>query len=270
MRLHDRHELHLNMAAQEVGEGRAVAAIGDVRELDACHPGKQLCREVGERAAAGRADVELARVLLGIGKQFRNRAGWDARVQRQRVEAGADASDRRKILARVEAGVGIDARADRRGPGRGGEERVAVGRALRDRPAAGEAAGARTVVDDDRLAKSLAHLVGNDARHDPRAAAGREWHDQGDGAVRIGLRRGCEDGGPCGECCCDRGEDRSPHAGILQSYLRSCVVDAGLRAAHGQAGLLSRIRRDKERRQIARRLSPHELVRYFLKNVEGQ
>ena len=38
------------------------------------------------------------------------------------------------------------------------------------------------------LAERLRHMVGDDARDDVGRTAGRERHDHGDGARRIGLR----------------------------------------------------------------------------------
>ena len=52
------------------------------------------------------------------------------------------------------------------------------------------AAGAADVLDHQRLAERLAHLLGDDARDHVARAAGRERHDHGDGAVGIVLRRG--------------------------------------------------------------------------------
>jgi hypothetical protein len=44
------------------------------------------------------------------------------------------------------------------------------------------------VFDDDGLSKQLAHLFGHDPPDYVGGAAGREWHDHGNGAGRIGLR----------------------------------------------------------------------------------
>ena len=45
------------------------------------------------------------------------------------------------------------------------------------------------VLDDDRLAERLGHRLADQARDGVRGAAGREGHDDGDGAVGVVLRR---------------------------------------------------------------------------------
>jgi hypothetical protein len=109
-------------------------------------------------------------------------------MHHQRVGRGSDAADRLEILARVVADIAVEGRSDRERAGIAQQDGVTVGRALRHRAASDGAAGAAAVVDDDRLLECLAHLVGDDAPDDGRAATGRERYDQRDRPVGIVLR----------------------------------------------------------------------------------
>ena len=74
--------------------------------------------------------------------------------------------------------------------GIGHHQRVAVGRSLRDRVHADDAAAARPVLDHHRLAEPLADQRLDDAREIVGAAARAERNDQPDRPRRIGLREG--------------------------------------------------------------------------------
>src|SRR6185437_8599632 len=67
-------------------------------------------------------------------------------------------------------------------------ERVAVGRGMRDAADADAAGRAGDVLDDERLAQRPAHMVAHDARQSVDRAAGRKGRDQGDRPRRIGVR----------------------------------------------------------------------------------
>ena len=71
---------------------------------------------------------------------------------------------------------------------------VAVGRGAREPPDADAAAGAADILDDHRLAERCPHLVRHDPRRDVGRPAGRERHDQRDGARRkiVGASGGYE------------------------------------------------------------------------------
>ena len=69
------------------------------------------------------------------------------------------------------------------------QQRVAVGRRLGREVGADGAAGARLVVDDQRRAQLLAHLLRQGAREEVGGAAGRERHDQADRLAGPGLLR---------------------------------------------------------------------------------
>ena len=111
-------------------------------------------------------------------------------MHHQRIRRVADQADRRKILARIVAGVLVERGTDCERPGVTQQQRVTVRIALGDRLGAHRAAGAGAIVDHDLLAEQFAHLVGNGAADDRGAAAGREWNDQRDRAGGIVLRLG--------------------------------------------------------------------------------
>jgi hypothetical protein len=67
-------------------------------------------------------------------------------------------------------------------------QRVAVGRRLGDGARAERAAGARAVLDHERLAECSAEALGKQPRQHIIAAPGRERHHDGDGARRPALR----------------------------------------------------------------------------------
>ena len=68
------------------------------------------------------------------------------------------------------------------------EQRVAVGRRTRDRLGAQDRAGARTVLDHERLLERFGQVLAELAGKDIGRAAGRERHDDLDRPCRIGLR----------------------------------------------------------------------------------
>ena len=79
----DRGEHHRDMAAEEIGDGRAGALVGNVGELDARHGGEQLAGQMADGADAGRAEVDLARMRLRIGDQLGDRMHRNARMHHQ-------------------------------------------------------------------------------------------------------------------------------------------------------------------------------------------
>jgi hypothetical protein len=83
---------------------------------------------------------------------------------------------------RLVGGVGI----------RHDQQRVAVGRRLRDRVGADDRAGAGAVLHHEGLLELLGKVLRDHARIDVGRAAGAERHDQAHLAGRIVLRRGGE------------------------------------------------------------------------------
>ena len=144
-----RGDHHVDAAGDEVGQGRAGAAERHVGELDAGHGGEQLGRQMRARADAGARIGELAGLALGDGDQVGEGVDRQRRMHHQHLLERADQPDRGKILARIVARIGVEARRDAEHAGVADHQGVAVVRALCDRACAGGAAGAGAVLDHD-------------------------------------------------------------------------------------------------------------------------
>ena len=114
-----------------------------------------------QRADAAGAVVELA------GPGFRERDVFleirdrQILVHQHHQRQAADDGDVAEVLARIVWLVRHQRRVDRLRSDRGGEPRVAVGRRLRDRVRADDAAAAGPVLDHERLAELLLQFVGD-------------------------------------------------------------------------------------------------------------
>jgi hypothetical protein len=108
-------------------------------------------------------------------------------VHHEQVGLGED-RNRRQIAQRIVRELAVERHVDRH---RGGvdQQRVAVGRGLRDQLVGDVGAGPRSVLDDHRLAEELGELRREQPRVDVDAAAGRETDDEPDRLERIGLRK---------------------------------------------------------------------------------
>ena len=109
------------------------------------------------------------------------RLGWTTRT----YGATAKQRDRRKILQRIIGQIPVEALVHGELSGESQHDRVAVGRGFRDLLHADIAAGTANIFHQNALAKALAHLVSEAARHDVGSAAGRIWHDKTDRPIRI-------------------------------------------------------------------------------------
>ena len=204
------HQVH--RAADQVEQRRPGAAVGEVEQVGAGHALEQLAAQMDRGAVAARRHVQLARIRARVADQVGDvldagglRLG---RVHHQHVRHPGHHRDRRQVLERVEWHLRIERRIDRLRADRAHQQRVAVGRRLRDEVGAEVAAGTRLVVDDEGLAERLAELRRERARQDVGGAAGRERHDDADrlrgpgaGRRRRRLRkqRRRDQRGRCGE-----------------------------------------------------------------------
>ena len=136
---------------------------------------------------AGRAELHLALVLLGVGDEFLEILHRQVLAHGQQDRNLGDERDRREIvdgaverllIQRLALGVGAD------GPEHHG---VAVGRGIGHASGAGHAAGAADVLDHDLLAENLAHARRHDAAEHVGRAAGRERNDHRHRLGRIAL-----------------------------------------------------------------------------------
>ena len=140
------------------------------------------------RADAAGAIRQFSRIGFGIGDELLHRIHRQLRIDDEEERRAGDHSQRHKIRRRIVGQALVHRDVDRHRRRRRHQQRVAVGRRLRDRGRADHGAGARLVLHDDRLAEPLLEFLGDDARQDLGAAAGRVRHDQRDRPRRIFVR----------------------------------------------------------------------------------
>ena len=145
---------------------------------------QQLAGQVRLGADAGRGVVVLVRLGLGLGDQVGDRGDAGVRLHEQHVRRVHQLRDRREVLDRI-VGQVLEQAGIHRDRGRGEQQRMAVRIGARHQRHAGVAAAAGAIVDDHALAERLRQRLGQDARDDVGRPAGRERHDQRDGAGRI-------------------------------------------------------------------------------------
>ncbi len=157
-----------------------------MQKVDACDLIEQFAGEMLRGGKARTGEDNLAGIGFGlldelfdiIGRKIRTRHDQEARArdlrhrrQRRGVVRHLLARDRGDDLAR-----------------RHDAERVTVGHGFRDQFVAENAAGARLVLDNDRLAEPVLHRVGKNAPDNVGAAAGAERDDDADRLLRPLLR----------------------------------------------------------------------------------
>ena len=183
-----RRHAERGVAGGETVRHRGAAAIGHVQQLDAGLEREPLDRELVDGAVARRAEGELAGLGLGLLDHVLDRGEAAARMREQQQRRDGDAGDGDQVLVRI-----VGRRRHQRGDGDevagGDEDRVAVRRRLGHGVDAERAAGAGAVLDHHGLAERLGELLADEARADIGDAAGRERHDDADGAAGPGLGR---------------------------------------------------------------------------------
>ena len=121
---------------------------------DTGHHLEQLAGGVLRRADAGRAEVDLSGIGLGIGDEFRDVFGGQIGIDLHDQRHVHDVGDRRDVLREIEAEMGVERGVDRIGRA-AQQEGVAIRRRPDHRFGADIAAGTRTVLDHDRLPEPL-------------------------------------------------------------------------------------------------------------------
>ena len=212
-------EHQLDTAAEQVLRRGLCAAIGHVHDVDAAGDFQKLAGEVMQRADAAGAVVELA------GPGFRERDVFleirdrQILVHQHHQRQAADDGDVAEVLARIVWLVRHQRRVDRLRSDRGGEPGVAVGRRLRDRVRADDAAAAGPVLDQERLAELLLKFVGDGAGQDVGRARRRRAGNEADRMVRPVRLRGHRaqqqhgwrrQQGPAGQHCAGFGHHENP------------------------------------------------------------
>jgi len=189
------------MPAQEIVERGSGATVVDDGDLDAGLGFQQLGREI-ERASGppARAETELPGIHFGVLDQLRQRLDAETIFHHQDQRSGRHLGDRGEIRE-IEWIVRMQRLGDQRA-GRNKEQRVAVGRRIRELAQGRDEIAAGLVFDEDRRAEIFAHLLRDQTRHDIGRAAGGEPDEDADrpaGKVLTGkvlrlrgLRARCE------------------------------------------------------------------------------
>ena len=191
--------------------------------------------QVRSRADAGRCEIQIAGFRFCGGDEIGHGLEALRRRRHQHTRLNAEQHDRCKIAQAI-VGQGLvqnDVRAQRRGVQK---KRVAVGVGLRHLSSAKDAASARPVFDDERLAELLSDLVEHDAGDDVVGVSGgeRAYH----------LHRACRPRlGECRGAGCDRGGARNGAAKcanrfhvVLPGYLpEGWLASGGLTRRHAGA-----------------------------------
>ena len=174
--------------ALQVLHRRAGAAIGHMRDVGAEHVVQQHAAKMRGRAGAGRAELHLALVLLGVGDELLEAVDRQVLAHRQDDRHLGEQRHRRELLDRIVERLLVERLALGMRADRAEHDLVAVGRRGRDALRAGHAACAADVLDHDLLAQDLAHARRHDTAEHVGRAAGRERNDHRDRTGRVVLR----------------------------------------------------------------------------------
>ena len=184
-----RREGPLRLARHRRGDGARGALVRHVQRLRIGDRGEQHAGEVAGRADAGRSHVERVRLRFHQRDELGQRGRGQRRIHDQQHLAAGEERHRHEIGERIVGELLVGVRRDR-DPGRGADEhRVAVGRRLRRRFRADDAARARAVVDHQRLSERLAHFRRDEPRQYVGCRARRLRQDDADRLRRIVLRQ---------------------------------------------------------------------------------
>ncbi len=188
----------IDLAADQVGDGRGRALVGDGGHLDLERVLVEQAAQVRGGAQAGVAQVDLALVLLDPGREFLVVVGGQRGAADERHGHVVHDAQVLEVGGHVERQLAVERR--HRGHGDVVEQQgVAVGVGARHLGGADAAAGACGVVDHHaHPAQRLAHGLGQVACHAVGGTAGREGHDDGHRLVLGGeglLRLDAESGG---------------------------------------------------------------------------
>ncbi len=181
-------EHHLDLPADEIADGGAGAAIGDVGEVDAGAGFEQLAREMQRVADARRAIGQLVGGIARQRDQLAHRRGTQGGVDRQHIAVGAaKRGDGGEIREHVVRQLAVDARVDR-DRCRGDEQCQPVRRRLAHGLGGDGAVGGGPVLDDDRLPELRLQRPREHAG-DGIGRSSRERHHDRDRAARILCER---------------------------------------------------------------------------------
>jgi|SRR5882757_663279 len=100
----------------------------------------------------------------------------------------ANPADRGKVFAWIIAGVGIEARCNRKVSGKPQHHSISVRRTTGDFPSADSTSRSNALVDDKLLPGGFGELVGQETSNDSCGTAWSRSIDNGDRPRRVGLR----------------------------------------------------------------------------------
>ena len=168
----------LHLSADQVVEGRSVAAVVHRQPFQAQRRLHQLAEQMVGGALARRGHRQLARFAAGKLDEFLQILGRHRRMHLEHQRCHRDRGDRDKIpLPIIGLALG-DLGCEQHGAVGADEQGVAVGFGFRERLAGDQATGASLVLDDERLAELRLEPVGDDARRAVDIAACRIGDDQ--------------------------------------------------------------------------------------------
>ena len=175
----------VDLAADEIVEGRRRAAIGHQRGLEAELGVEHRARHMGDRADAGMAVAQLVAVGLEVGEELLEVLGRGVLLGDDRLRRVVGDADLLEAGRRVVLEVGVERGRRRLRAHVADAEGVAIGRRRGDARHARRAAGAADVLDHQLLAQRARHVLAEDARDDVGGPAGRERHDHVDRLIGI-------------------------------------------------------------------------------------
>ena len=182
---------HRHLPAERIRSCRTGAAIRHVHEIGRRGQRfQELAGEVVQRADAGMAIGQLARIGLSIVDELRERARRQRRMDGERERRHHHVADRFELLERiVERSILEDRLGDVRARS-AQEDRVAIGTGAGDRAGTERTAAAALVFHHDGAEQAL-HLLRPGTTDRVVAAAGRKRNRQPDWTIGIfGLRNG--------------------------------------------------------------------------------
>jgi hypothetical protein len=140
------------------------------------------------RRAVGHAEIQLARMRLGVSNKLANAADRRFWARHHDVRDFGDHRDRHEPF-RIVFGVPIKRRADGKRGGAAKKKRVAIGLGIGGDLAGQRRTGAWPIVNKDLLADLVRQRLADQPAHDVGRTAGRERHDQPNRSAWIGLLR---------------------------------------------------------------------------------
>ena len=127
--------------------------------VDAGHLLEHLAGQMRGAAGAGRSEIELARILLGVSHELRDRLRRHGRVNFHQDRQIGDHRQHPEILHRIVWQLLVELRVEHEDRGRGEEQRVAVGLGARHHFSADRALRAGLVLDHDRLLEIAGKII---------------------------------------------------------------------------------------------------------------